>query len=444
MAELRRRGVLAALGTGVLGSSLGSAQTDVENRNVDDQTSDERVDVAAVYIPFVGSWWDDCATDAHQPALGRYEMAQGEVVNRHVAWMREYGISTAMFNWSVMDDDEYFQNFIAAERSSEVELEMFYQIGNALKWRGDRTVKEQIDRHAEYIREEFFSRENLRSREGRPVVSCWDVDSLAWGGNEVMADVKEGILDQWGSFDAFVEYFRSKLTVDGTEPYLIGDFHDHAIGGYPVEYAELNAQFDAAMNWTGKLRDGETVPWDEAYEYVKETYEATRRFTDEHGMDFVPTVFPGFDDRPNTCWESERHVPRDPDHLADLLELADEYRTVDRINLATFNGWPEGHHVEPGTFDGRDYGTAYLNVIEEFVNRPEETTTTKSSSGSTTTTQLTSPTSTSPTSDEVRTTYASTDDTTDTSESVSGMGLGTALGGLGLGAYRCLCKENSK
>lgn len=76
-------------------------------------------------------------------------------------------------------------------------------------------------------------------------------------------------------------------------------------------------------------------------------------------------VFPGFDNRDNDRWGVDRYVPRDPSHLRQLIELAERYKTTDRINIATFNGWAEGHQIEPGSFRDEDYITEYLDVIRD-------------------------------------------------------------------------------
>lgn len=385
-----RRGVLRATGASALslfggvcaGSVRGTAGGGYERKY--EPVEDAKVDVGAVYIPFLGDMWGRCAKG--QPAVGQYGMTDSTAVNRHVDQMQGFGISTVMFNFSVLDDAKYFERFVEAELTDDIPIDLFYNISNALKWRGDKTVKEQLDAHAEYIREQFLRRENVSTHYGRPTVSFWDVDYLTWGGNEQSADVKRGILDEWGNYEDFMTYLRSQLTVDGTDPYLIGDFHDNAIGGYSEEATELNRQFDAATNWTGLTNPGETVPWEDAFEHMRRNYEAIRSFTEEHDMNFAPMVLSGYDDRGNECWGGGKHVPRAPEHLASLLELADEYRTTDWINLATFNGWPEGHQVEPGRFDGTDYGTAYLEAIEEFQKTPPTTSTITTTTPPTTTT----------------------------------------------------------
>jgi hypothetical protein len=80
---------------------------------------------------------------------------------------------------------------------------------------------------------------------------------------------------------------------------------------------------------------------------------------------FWPMVFPGFDDRHNEQWGQDRRIPRSTQYFRDLLQLAETYGDG-RINIYSFNEWTEGTQIEPGAFRGNDYGTDYLEIIEEF------------------------------------------------------------------------------
>lgn len=437
--------MLKSVGGGVVATKFGSFSAAAAGEPIEGAASNSKIDVkncdelpengildavdmeiGAVYINFLGPHWENCATTA-EPCLGHYSMDDEAVVNQHIDWMRRSGISRLMFNFSVMEDRKYADAFFEASATENIPIEMFYNISNALKWRGDRTITEQIERHGEYIRSEFLSLPNVSERAGRPTISFWDVDFLAWGGNEDSRDVKDAIDDEYGSYQALVEHIRTEFSLDGANPYLIGDFQDHAIGGFPQEYSDLNAQFDAAMTWTGKLKIGGSVPWEEARDHARENFAALERFANNNGLDLMPTVFPGFDDRHNSCFGSERYVERSPEHFRELLEIADEYRTIDRINLATFSGWPEGHQIEPGAFQGSEYGTKYLETLRSFALETDKETSTPTEAPTATPTASTTEASQS----EESTTSEKNPKTT--VDNASGFGVSAAL--LGLGSY---------
>lgn len=320
-------------------------------------------DVSGVYLPFSGDKFGRCLTGA-TPAVGRYgDPIAPDVTDRHIDQMQGHGVTTVAFNFGESAADyRRWRAFEEASLSRAVDVECYYVLSQALQRQRD------LEADLEFVRDNLFGHERYSRVGRRPVVQCWGVGFLAWGGNEASRRVQQRLLDAHGSYTAFVAHVRSALTVDGVDPFLVGEFRNQGLGGVDEPYVELFSQFDAGSTWTGVLEPGETVPWEASLERTRENFEHLRRFTDEHDMAFIPTVYPGFDDRHNSCWGGGRHVPRSPAHLDQLLRLADEYRSMAKVNLATFNGWSEGHQVEPGSFRGEDYGTAYLESVASYQN----------------------------------------------------------------------------
>ena len=137
---------------------------------------------------------------------------------------------------------------------------------------------------------------------------------------------------------------------------------------YSDQEMNFATSFDAVTNWVGKLEPGEKMPQEEHYPDKRSNFEGYKEFSEDHDIGFAPMIAPGFDDRTSTkeCWGGNQYLPRSPEYFEELLELADDYRTIDRINIATWNDWPEGTAIEPGVFEGEDHGTEYLEVLRDF------------------------------------------------------------------------------
>ncbi|MCT9096135.1 hypothetical protein [Haloarchaeobius sp. HME9146] len=320
------------------------------------EASAESVDVGVVYIPFVGDKFGECTT-VSQPELGQYgDPVPSAIATRHASWLADAGVSTVMFNvGESRRDHERLSTFLRADLGP-LSVEPFYVISQAL--RRDRDIEADF----EFLRETLLSTDRCHRRDGRPVITFWDFDFLAWGGSEDSKEAKQLVEDRGGPA-GFVDYLREQLTVDGTEPFLVGDFADHAVGGFPADYTELNRHLDGATNWIPVQT--EVFDWETTRDHVAQSFAATRTFCDEHDMAYHPMTFPGFDDRHNSCWGSGRYIPRAPAHLRELLELAREYSTG-RVNVASFNDWTEGHQIEPGRFRDTTYSTDYLDVVAGF------------------------------------------------------------------------------
>lgn len=342
------------------------------------ETEEESTDLSAgaVYIPFMGgpgdqSKWPDCAVG--EPEVGQYSHEESDfeekgrsATNSHIEQMQNHDISRVMFNFGEEAEDyERLRNFKSVEKFGEIEIECYYVISQAM--RRERDFKQDF----EFVRENFLTEDNYTTFDGRPVVQFWDVGYLTWGGNEQARQVKNRIEEEWG-FGGFVDYIREELTVGGTDPFLVGDFHDlgqiYSEGNASEEMLEMFRKFDAASTWTGRNPYNETIEWEEALAHVESNFEGYRNLISEYNMEFIPTTFPGFDDRANECWGGDRHLPRDSERFRTVLNLANEYRTTEFINIATWNDWNEGHQIEPGSHMGEEYGTEYLEVVADFAS----------------------------------------------------------------------------
>lgn len=343
-------------------STTKSADQYVRKFDVVDDTS---LDVAVSYVPWFNrrERWEKC-TDG-RPAVGYYSMEDAAALSKQVDYMLGFGLTTLQLHFD--KPGEYTKAFtrnMDRDPLSSMPIEIYYT--RPFKSDDSNSVIEQLNESFDYVVENYLSRENYNTLSGQPVISFWDIDWIPWAGSPKAREARDAIMSEWGGYDVFVDFIRSRHTIEDSEPYLVAGTMDNAIGGFPKEYQLLNKEFDALTTWINPLEENKTTSWEEVLSHVKETYESARNFADNHDMDFIPMVFPGFDTRPNNCWGSDEHIPRSPDRFSELLELADQHRSVDRINVATWNDWGEGHQIEPGSYHGDDYGTSYLERVKNL------------------------------------------------------------------------------
>lgn len=429
---LRRRSFLAAAGSSILAAGVASASTGDEYERKYEPITDTNVDLGGVYIPFLGSKWGDCID--HQPAVGQYGIEDSTAVNRHVDQMQGHGITTLSFNFGESElDFERYRSFMEAELASEVQLEAYWAINRVFQ--RDLNLSNFLD----FIREEMFSHPNYNTIDGRPVVQFWASNYIPWHD-----ETYQRVVDEWGGLPEFATHIYENLTVDGTRPFIVANVNDVPPNGLSEREATWNRQFDAVSTWFAKF-DDETTAWSDHLERTREDFALLESFASENEMEFIPTAYPGFNDKPNDCWGDNRHLPRSVQRFSEVLDLADEFRTSEKVNLATFNGWPEGHTVEPGTFGDTDHGTDYLEAIEAFqtAEDAEETTTTRQSStirSSTVTAESTS-TTTTPASTETSASVTTGSASSETGGS-PGFGVLSGVAALGLAARRALRSDD--
>lgn len=342
-----------------------------------------RVSLGTVYQPYFGfknklaeKCWDE-----RVPTVGHYERPiPFEVFNRHIDQMTGHGIDRVMIEFLGNETGKHDKRFLEADLIDEVQIEPFYTAAPNL-WKDgywstvDSYRDDLVKPHMKFMREHILSKDNVTTIDGRPVIQMWN--SVTWA-----LDYEYGrIVEEWGGYDDFFDEIRSLLTVNGKEPFFVGGTNWWGHGGYPEgRKAELTKHFDATTTWKvgSELHDG-FASQETALRWVEENWRGHRNFTDDHGMEFVPMVFPGFDERTSNDGNCDlrdaegkgRRIPRSPEFFRDMLELADEYRTTKLVNNSVYNNWQEGTHIEPGVFEPgpfgeRNYGTAYLDVVSEF------------------------------------------------------------------------------
>jgi hypothetical protein len=296
-------------------------------------------------------------------------------MNGHVDQMQGHGVTSMIvdYNGKPQNEERIRQQVEHTLPGTEPVLEVELISANLYKWAPERdlTFRENLSSSLEFVRETLLSRENYGTvddgtdGDDRPVVTFW--------GNGFLAHSEEArttIEDEWGGTEGFVAWVREALTVDGTDPYLVTDTPDGHVGPGPAKFRNLFQHYDAVTNWMGvnELERQGTLEWNAALEYTDRNMAATREWALEQDIGYIPTAFPGFDDRGNTCWGHDRYLSRDPERFAQVLDLAAEYRTdpPNRITVGSWSGWPEGHIVEPGSFRGEDYWTTYVEQIQSL------------------------------------------------------------------------------
>lgn len=330
---------------------------------------DTRLEIGVNYVLWAGDKFGECIEEV-QPEIGQYSYPTSpEVRSNHIDQMQGFGITNALINFNGTENDrESVAQFMEAQLADQIALRPIYAIkdyrwnpdSQNINWKG-----ELLPEDMEFLRENILSRDNVVTYEGRPVFNIWNATSLAWGD-----DYRNKILEEWGSFQNFTEDLRSLLNT-GKDPFIVGGATG-SIGYHDFEYAseemiEFLTSLDALTTWPGGAwgKDNQAT-WDEVLNFQEQNYDGHRKFVNENDMEFIPMVFPGFDDRMNTCWGQDRLTPRSQEQFKDLLELADEYRTTDMIDIATWNDWTEGTQIEPGSFRETEYGTEYLKIVQEF------------------------------------------------------------------------------
>jgi len=316
-------------------------------------------DIGARYRVAAGGDWDGCVDGA--PTVGEYGVPPpGAVLANQFDQAQWAGID----RWVVRITDtrqlDGLQALSGSPLGSAVPVEIVFDPHRALRSGSFESTLAAIHDH-------IAATSAYATHDGRPVVSIPNLGAYD--------DDREGfyphpnVTAAFESGTQFVDAFRETLTVDGTDPYLVGGLGVRSLHNYETnltaEYRSFASGFDALFQDPWDPGEG-TVPWETAFQRNADRLFAARKLADDIGIGFEPVVFPGWDHTLDTCSDSAEVIPRSPEHLAVFLRTADLYGTTGRIRIDSFNDWSRGTQIEPGQAHGTDYGTSYLESVRSF------------------------------------------------------------------------------
>ena len=168
------------------------------------------------------------------------------------------------------------------------------------------------------------------------------------------------ILDTWGGHPAFYRH-RGKPLFYVYDSYLVaaddwatvlqpdgahtirGTAHDGLVIGLWVKEGDGRALVRGGFDgfYTYFATDGFT------YGSTRANWPGMARFAREHGMLFIPSVGPGYDDTRVRPWNGENTRAREKGAYYDRMFEAALQAEPDMISVTSYNEWHEGTQIEP-------------------------------------------------------------------------------------------------
>ncbi|MEM2939460.1 MAG: hypothetical protein QXU95_04210 [Candidatus Bathyarchaeia archaeon] len=261
------------------------------------------------------------ATD--YPVNGPYDSKDESIITWHFKLAEEAGLDGFIVSWWGFEkfEDEVFRLILktSEEVNTSIKLTVYYEI--------IRGVRDEVIKDIEQILRDYGSREAFLKVQGYPVIFIYS-----------------RALQQLGYRDW--DYVVRKVRYDGFKVLLIADSFDERA-------AEI---FDGihTYNPVGILHRGESL---------KDTYINARRVADKHGVIFLATTLPGYDDihvrQPGLAYPR-----RNGSTYKETWEAVYE-SNADWVLICSWNEWHEGSEIEP-SLEHRDL---YLNITADNARR---------------------------------------------------------------------------
>lgn len=321
---------------------------------------------------------------AQLPILGNYDSGQEDVVTQQIAWSAAAGINVWDLEWVMPNDllDTNLQKTVLTNpHIGDIHLAMFYDY--AIRFNNDNNLTPDkvttILSDFQYLATRYFSHPSyLKVGQGRPAVFFYDALNL-----QPVSAVQQ-----------MVAQIRQSMSATGFNIYLIGDEYYPLRAPDPARIGNWDAIFgyNAYAGYAGYSDDNGFLV------FQSTMYSQYQAVAQQLGVDFVPSLTPGFNDRAvrRTCANNPALARRTSANAAEgsmflsfLRDLALPYANnsqLKMIHITTFNEWHEDTQIEPSVITAptttdtsptgsqytqgleyQGYGTTYLDILRSEI-----------------------------------------------------------------------------
>jgi hypothetical protein len=355
--------------------------------------------VSASYYPWynANAWeYAECSNGtlrgellpAQLPVLGKYDSGQEDVVTQQIAWSAGAGINVWDLEWVMPNDllDNNLQNTVLTNpHIGDIHLAMFYDY--AIRFNSDNNLTPDkvttIVSDFQYLATRYFTHPSyLKVGQGRPVVFFYDALNL-----QPVSGVQQ-----------MVAQIRQSMSAAGFNVYLIGDEY------YPLRAPDPAriGNWDAIFGYNPYATQAGYSDDNGFLALQANMYQQYQAVAQQLGVDFVPSLVPGFNDRAvrRTCANNPALARRTNAAAAEgslfnsfLANLAIPYAAnsqLKMIHITSFNEWHEDTQIEPSAVTAptttdtsptgtqytqglvyQGYGTTYLDILRNAIAAAE-------------------------------------------------------------------------
>ncbi|MCI0444118.1 glycoside hydrolase family 99-like domain-containing protein [bacterium] len=326
------------------------------------------------YLWYSQASWQRIDAD---PLLGPYDSAQSSVIDQHLRWANQYGISFFGVEWAGRDKEQnnvLRERFFASPELKNMKVCIAYDtLTRFAKYQSppfdfsDPRLFREFVSDFDYLSKTYFSHPGYLKFNGRPVV--WVYIARGWKGNwkRALAEARRAV--KKNGYDLYLDgdlLWPDKIDLERL-PYF------DAASAYVLNQKELFLRQDVK-------KTSDVVPL--AAKYFREwagMLEVVKNHDTAEPVAFHPVINPQF-------WK-----PSDKDSLYYTLDSVDDFRRMAEaaeteaswnrqanakvIWITSWNEWYEGTAIEPahnGATLQRNYGFELLRALKEvFSTNPK-------------------------------------------------------------------------
>lgn len=308
----------------------------------------EDVNVGVLYYDYTQADWDKNYT--YSPKLGEYNALDLTTMDQHKKWADIGGIDYFVFPWNGAGDNDLLNTFITG-RSEEVKMVINFNTAhlkatNSSPLTGDKLIT--MTNELKILANDFLVKDFYFKINNRPVIVIKPVN--------LSSSLASSI-----NFTQVIPAIRAEFNAEGMNPYIIGEITSGWLP--PQRYSAVSKVFDAITltDWRANGNYG----YDRAVFFQAFSDQAFKNWQDSTtvwGIDFIPCIMPGFDDKVMTPASNVYNIERSVDFYKDMANVAKRNMSPSRtILINSWNNFQLGTSIEPT----EEYEENYLNVTKE-------------------------------------------------------------------------------
>lgn len=307
----------------------------------------ENVIVGAFYKNYVAADWAKKYT--YKPQLGEYNSVIPATMAQHRIWADAGGIDYFTFIWNGTSSDPLLTNFITG-RNEAIKMVINYNTAHLSASNSSPLVGAKLTTMLNEFKSfatTHFNKDYYFKIDGNPVIMITPINLSSSAAASI-------------DYSTVIPALRADLTLAGITPFIIAEISS---GWLPSQrYSTVLKFFDAVVlsNWTCNGNYG----YDRSVFYPAFTDQSFKNWSDSTkvwGNNFVPCIYPGFDDKVMTPASKNFNLLRSAQFYTDNCNVAK--RNMGNKRIVMINSWNDfqfGTTIEPTT----EYGTDYLDITK--------------------------------------------------------------------------------
>ncbi len=306
----------------------------------------ENVAVGAYYVNTNTAYWAKKYTST--PTLGEYNPLDAAVMTQQGAWADQAALDFLVFNWNgATGDNNLLKNFIT-NRKAGVRMVINYntahlKVTNATPLTGDKLT--QMITELKGLAAAHFGQDYYYQADKRPVILITPLNLAASAAASI-------------DFATVIPAVKAALQEDGVDLYIIGEITSGWLP--PQRYAPAIRAMDATTlnNWSTDVYDRYVF----FPAYTDQNWQNWRDSTSLWKVDFVPCIFPGFNDKAAKPTSKLFNIDHAEKFFTDMCNVAKRNMSARRLVLInSWNDYASGTTLEPA----KEYGTQYLDITKQ-------------------------------------------------------------------------------